>query len=1215
MTTESINRSPCLPRTPQPWREMIILGGIALAYFIVARLGLLFVAHPENVAALWPVSGFALGVLLLRDRRRWTGTLTAFFIANSLANLAGGNSLVVSLGFALANTLEPALGAWLLRKYYARPITFTHPADVIALLIAAAFSAAVSGVLGAVVPFAAFGAPYLQTWLLWWVSDGLGILLVAPVIVTWTTRPDRSELTPARLLESIILIILLAGGTWLIFGPLTVAEEAAIRPYLLYPLLVWTALRFTPRGVSSILLLAGGMAAWDTALDTGAFAFSGQTITQHILALQFFLGITSVTILILSAVVTEHRRTLKALQNKTDELNGFFSVNLDLLCIADVQGYFRRLNPEWEKTLGYPLDELVGQCFLELVHPDDQVSTRDALSRLAAQQPILGFVNRYRCYDGSWRWIEWRARPTGDLIYAAARDITARKQAEEDINLLKHSIDVHYDGAYWMDTDNRFIYVNEAGCRALGYTRADLLQMTLANVNPRATPQALQRVWEQLRTDGFFSTESVHRRKDGSEFPVQLTSTYVQYGGQEYNCGFAHDITEHKRAEEKLRDNEQRLRRAQEIAHVGDWELNLALQTITASEEAFRIYGIERTSPYLPLDLVQSCVIPEDRSRLDAALLRTVTQGAAYDVEFCIQRIADGELRHIHSRAELIQDQTGRPVRVLGTIQDITASKQTETELRQNEAQYRLLAENMSDTIWLMDLNLHITYASPSVLRQRGYTLDELNTQPLNEQMTPESYRRALALLAEATSSHNLNQPQPRLNYSLELEYYRKDGSKFWSENTFTLICDETGRPLHILGSGRDITDRKRRERQLEAIVDTAMALRAAPTYAEMLPVVVHKVYDLLKADSAALVTRDATAGAALIAYGQGVWADWVGRRIPAGEGVTGYVLATGRHYVSDDAQHDARIYWPDFAAHVSAIACVPLIAQDQPIGALWAGRGTVITRDEVDLLQAIADMAANALQRAQIVETLEQRVAERTRELEAANERLKELDRLKSKFVSDVSHELRTPVTSLRLCLDLLERGQPEKRTQYLQVIRQQTDRQAKLVEDILNLSRLELGAAKVQFQAVDLNELVVQVVQAHRPTAETAGLELICETTSGLPLVRGEPNQLGQVVNNLIANAIHYTPHGQVAVRTDLAAGHVYVIVRDTGLGIAPEDLPHVFERFYRGSRTSNIRGTGLGLAIVKEIVDLHDGRVEVTSEAGAGSTFQVYLPRLNS
>ena len=121
----------------------------------------------------------------------------------------------------------------------------------------------------------------------------------------------------------------------------------------------------------------------------------------------------------------------ESLRQKTEELDQFFNVTLDLLCIANTDGYFLRLNPAWERILGYTREELMAKRFLDFVHPDDVDSTQEAISTLASQQKVFFFENRYRCKDGTYRWLEWSSAPAGNLIYAAARDVTERKRAEQ----------------------------------------------------------------------------------------------------------------------------------------------------------------------------------------------------------------------------------------------------------------------------------------------------------------------------------------------------------------------------------------------------------------------------------------------------------------------------------------------------------------------------------------------------------------------------------------------------------------------------------------------------------------------------------------------------------------------------------------------------------------------------------------------------------------
>jgi len=226
---------------------------------------------------------------------------------------------------------------------------------------------------------------------------------------------------------------------------------------------------------------------------------------------------------------------------------------------------------------------------------------------------------------------------------------------------------------------------------------------------------------------------------------------------------------------------------------------------------------------------------------------------------------------------------------------------------------------------------------------------------------------------------------------------------------------------------------------------------------------------------------------------------------------------------------------------------------------------------------------------------------------------RQQELNRLKDQFVSDVSHELRTPTTNISLYLDLLESAPADKQLKYIHVLKEQAFLLRKLVEDILDLSRLAVGKSqKHDFTEVDLNQLAEDVVTAHQPQAKAHQIELHFNP-DGEAAVLGDPSQLARVITNLVSNAVRYTHEGEVRVRTFHENGCICLEVGDTGIGIAPEDQPHLFERFYRGihARQSKIHGTGLGLAIAKEIVGLHEGHIEFQSAVGKGSTFRVWLP----
>ena len=234
---------------------------------------------------------------------------------------------------------------------------------------------------------------------------------------------------------------------------------------------------------------------------------------------------------------------------------------------------------------------------------------------------------------------------------------------------------------------------------------------------------------------------------------------------------------------------------------------------------------------------------------------------------------------------------------------------------------------------------------------------------------------------------------------------------------------------------------------------------------------------------------------------------------------------------------------------------------------------------------------------------------------------REKEISRMKTDFVSNVSHELKTPLASIKAYVEMLvdgEAGDEKTRREFYDIIQAETDRLHRLIENILNISRIESGVVKVVKEPISLTSVVKQVLDVVVPQARAKQLDIVDRLAPVYVQVEADHDMIYQAVLNLLSNAIKYTPDGgsiTAAVEVDERRGVVSVDISDTGAGIGPEELPHIFDKFYRVSANNKLaKGTGLGLTLVKHIIEtVHGGKLCVTSETGKGSTFSFELPVL--
>ncbi len=278
---------------------------------------------------------------------------------------------------------------------------------------------------------------------------------------------------------------------------------------------------------------------------------------------------------------------------------------------------------------------------------------------------------------------------------------------------------------------------------------------------------------------------------------------------------------ERKQLEEALKKSEALLAESQRIAHVGSWVFDINENRLTWSDETYRIFGLEPQEFEATYEAFLRAVHPDDRAEVDEAYSASLRDGSeGYEIEHRIVRRPSGEVRCVQEKCTHERDETGKVFRSTGIVQDITERRLWEEVLREREERFRFLAENMGDIVWTHDMDLNVTYISPSVEKVLGFTPEERKMKRMQDMVTPESLEKIEAAYAEELEREKNGTADPDRCLALELEYYHRDGSIVWLENIVKARRDESGRIAGIYGVSRDISRRKKEEKALRTMAE-----------------------------------------------------------------------------------------------------------------------------------------------------------------------------------------------------------------------------------------------------------------------------------------------------------------------------------------------------------------------------------------------------------
>jgi PAS domain S-box-containing protein len=670
-------------------------------------------------------------------------------------------------------------------------------------------------------------------------------------------------------------------------------------------------------------------------------------------------------------------------------------------------------------------------------------------------------------------------------------------------------------------------------------------------------------------------------------------------------------------AQRELREQGERLKIALAAAHLGDWSWNPADDVVELSERAAEIFGLPRGEPTTWTRL-RGLLHPEDAGRAQAAVERSLEQGVDYDIEYRV-RTPSGAERWVAAKGTGVRGEATKVLGMVGVVQDVTDRKRVEDTLRETADLLRGSFAQAAVGMAISSPEGRLLEVNRRTCEMLGYSEVQLKRMTAFDLAHPDDVgdtRSDVARLLSGEIGH----------YARERRYVRGDGRVIWSTTSVSLLRGADGKPHRFVSVLEDITERKRAQ---EALRSSEEDLRVLNSTGEA-------IASHLDLDSIVQGVTDAAtqiSGAKFGAFFYNV--------IDAhGESFLLYALSgapreafekfglprntpvfnptfRGEGIVRvDDIKKDPRYGtmsphhgMPKGHLPVTSYLAVPVISRSgEVIGGLFFGHPDpgVFTERAERLVAGIAAQAAVAIDNARLYEKAQRAAAEAQR-----------LSELKDEFLATLSHELRTPLSAILGWTQVLRRRPMEgpELQKALETIERNARVQTQLIEDLLDMSRITSGKMRLDIQPVDPAAFIEAAIATVAPGAEAKGVSLHRALDPAAGPIWGDPGRLQQVVWNLLSNAIKFTPReGRIQVVLQRVGSHVEISVADTGIGIKPAFLAHVFERFRQAdaSTTREHGGLGLGLSIVRHLVELQGGSVRVHSEGeGKGATFVVNLP----
>jgi PAS domain S-box-containing protein len=881
--------------------------------------------------------------------------------------------------------------------------------------------------------------------------------------------------------------------------------------------------------------------------------------------------------------ITDRKQAEKLLKDSEERFKALHNASFGGIAIHD-KGKILECNQGLSEITGYSRDELMRMDGLLLISE----KTRD----MVLNNILSGYEKSYEAIGVRKNGEEYPVRLEArnipykgkDVRVVEFRDITESKKAEMALQIREQTLQKIFDilpvGLWFADKKGKLLRGNPMGVKIWG-AEPNVSISEYGVFKARRLPSGKEIApndWalaHTIREGVTVSDELLEIDAFDGQKKIILNYTAPVHDAQGEIQGAIvvnQDVTKSKQIEKTLYDLNEDLKESQRIAHLGSWRLDIASNQVVWSDELYKMYGFDPALPPPPFTESMKLFTPVSWDKLSTAINNTIDTGIPYELELETVR-KNGSHGWVWVHGKAVTDEKGVTIGLRGAAQDITERKKAEEALRESEEKYRLIAENTSDVISVLDLNLKFTYVSPSIKRLTGYTIEESLKHSIEDILTPDSFKNVLKIFEEEMALEASGTADHSRTRIIEIEQSKKDISIVWVEVACSFIRNAEQKPTGILLISRDITERKRAEAERERLM---AAIEQA---------------------GEAIVITDPEG---MIQYVN-----------PAFEKVSGYsrkeAMGQNPRVLKSDCQDD--LFYQQLWKTISS-------------GKIWSGRmvnkkknGSLYTEDATISPVHDADGRISNFVAVKRDVTDHLRLADQLQQAQ----KMESVGRLAGGVAHDLNNTLSVISGYTELAIEKVAPDDPLHND--LSEVLKAANRSTGIVQQLLAFARKQIITPVV----IDLNNAVSGMVKMLR---RLIGEDITFAWHPGTDLwpVMMDPSQVDQILANLCVNArdaIHDV--GSITIETqnmtideNYSANHAYFLpgqyvlltVSDTGCGMAREMIDKIFDPFFTTKEMG--KGTGLGLSTVYGIVKQNKGFINVYSEPGRRTTFSIYLPR---